>query len=335
MTLKLPRRLPWLLIPLLILIVSATAYQRNAAKVSLVTPERGAAVEAVYATGVVEPVLMAKVAPLTAARIAEILKRDGDAVEKGEVLARLDDREAAGRSSELAARRDYLHREKARQEKLVRENFISRAGLDKIESDLAQAQAQLAAAGRPLAETRLTSPADGIVLRQDGEAGEMAAVGQVLFWVGSPKPLRISADVDEEDILKVRPGLKVLVKADALPGKVIEGRVSEITEKGDSINKNYRVRIALPDDALLKTGMTVEVNLVVREVSDAWLVPARSLIGSKLWLEREGRAEQIEVKTGAKGQAKTEVLSGIQGNERVIADPPPGLKLGDRLRTTN
>lgn len=240
MTPNLPSRLLWFALPIVVLALALATYTRNAAKVSLVAPERGAAVEAVYATGVVEPVLMAKVAPLTAARIAEILKRDGDAVKKGEVLARLDDREAAGRSSELAARRDYLQREKARQEKLVRENFISRAGLDKIESDLAQAQAQLAAASRPLAETRLISPTDGIVLRQDGEAGEMAAVGQVLFWVGSPKPLRISADVDEEDILKVKPGLKVLVKADALPGQVIEGRVSEITEKGDSINKNYR-----------------------------------------------------------------------------------------------
>ncbi|MRR52210.1 MAG: efflux RND transporter periplasmic adaptor subunit [Rhodocyclaceae bacterium] len=335
MNLKFPRRLSWLLIPLLVLLVSVVAYQRNAVKVSLVAPERGTAVEAVYATGVVEPVLMAKVAPLAAARIAEILKRDGDTVKKGEVLARLDDREAAGRSSELAARRNYLQREKARQEKLVRENFISRAGLDKIESDLAQAQAQLAAAGRPLAETRLISPTDGIVLRQDGEAGEMATVGQVLFWVGSPRPLRISADVDEEDILKVKPGLKVLVKADALPGQVIEGRVAELTEKGDSINKNYRVRIALPDDAPLKTGMTVEVNLVVREAHDAWLVPARSLVGGKLWLEREGRTEQIEVRTGAKGQAKTEILSGISGTERVVADPPPGLKVGDRLRAAN
>lgn len=335
MTPNLSRRLLWLAVPVVILVLAAIAYTRNAAKVSLVAPERGAAVEAVYATGVVEPVLMAKVAPLTAARIAEILKRDGDAVKKGDVLARLDDREAAGRSSELAARRDYLQREKARQEKLVRQNFISRAGLDKIESDLAQAQAQLAAAGRPLAETRLLAPTDGIVLRQDGEAGEMAAVGQVLFWVGNPTPLRISADVDEEDIFKVKPGLKVLVKADALPGQVIEGHVSEITEKGDSINKNYRVRITLPDDAPLKTGMTVEVNLVVREVPDAWLVPARSLVGSKLWLERDGRAEQVEVKAGAKGQAKTEVLSGLSGNERVIADPPPGLKVGDRLRTAN
>ena len=93
----------------------------------------------------------------------------------------------------------------------------------------------------------------------------MVDTTDTVFWIGDPKPLRITADVDEEDVPRVEPGQKVLLRADAFPDRVLEGGLTSITPKGDPVQKTYRVRIELPDDAPLLIGMTVEANVVVRE----------------------------------------------------------------------
>lgn len=307
------------------------AYSKTHATVSLERPTRGPAVEAVYATGTVEPVYWSKVAPVGTGRIAAILARDGDAVKKGAVLARLEDQDKSANVAQLAARRDFLGDELVRAQNLQRKGFFSAQALERAASELKQAEAALASARKPLADTLLTAPIDGVVLRQDGETGETVAASQTLFWVGLPKPLRVIAEVDEEDIARVHPGQRVLIKADAFPGVVLEGRVAEITPKGDPINKSYRARISLPDDTPLKVGMTTETNIIVREEAHALLVPAAAVSGGKLWVAEKGRAKRLPVKTGTIGEKKAEILSGLKGDEAVIANPPPELKEGERV----
>jgi RND family efflux transporter MFP subunit len=252
-------------------------------------------------------------------------------VNKGTVLARLEDLDRRATVAQLAARRDLLKSELARNRALQRQGFVSSQAVERAESELKQGEAALVAAGKPLADTLLSAPLDGVVLRQDGEPGETVLANQTLFWVGQPRPLRISAEVDEEDIARVQPGQRVLIKADAFPGQVLTGTVAEITPKGDPINKSYRVRVALPDDTVLRVGMTTETNIVVREQVDALLVPASAVSGGRVWLAVEGRAHKRAVKTGAIGENKAEILDGLKSDELVIVNPPPELKEGDAV----
>ena len=57
-----------------------------------------------------------------------------------------------------------------------------------------------------IADYTIVAPMDGVVLRRDGEIGEIAEVGQILFRVGVPKPLQVVAEVNEEDIPRVKSG---------------------------------------------------------------------------------------------------------------------------------
>ena len=79
----------------------------------------------------------------------------------------------------------------------------------------------------------------------------------------------VTAEVDEEDIARCRPGQQAVIKADAFPGRVLKGQVNEITPLGDPLNKSYRVRVALPDDTPLHLGMTTELNIIVSEQPNA------------------------------------------------------------------
>ncbi len=177
----------------------------------------------------------------------------------------------------------------------------------------------------------MVSPVSGTVLRQDGEPGEVMQPGQIMFWVGEPKPLRVTAEIDEEDIVRLSLNQKALLKADAFPGQALVSSVAEITPKGDPVNKTYRVRLALPDDSRLLIGMTVEVNVIVRETPDALLVPALALDGAHVWVIKDGQAEKRAVKIGVKGAREGEILEGVAEGEMVILSPPKTLSNGQRV----
>jgi RND family efflux transporter MFP subunit len=298
-------------------------------RVATVAPARGTAVQAVYATGAVEPVHWAKLAPAVSARLVEILARDGDRVRKGDVLARLEQREACARLSEFEARERFLRADRERFRELFRRNVVSRAALDKAESEHDMALAAVRAARQCISDRTLTAPLEGVVLRQDGEIGEMVGPQDIVYVIGDPQPLRITADVDEEDIPLIRVGQEALVQADAFPEETIRSEVAEITPAGDPTEKTYRVRLSLPADARLRVGMTVEANIVTRRREDALLVPASALRDGHVWIAAAGRARRRAVETGIQGRDRVEIRSGLAADAAVIVNPPADLAEGE------
>ncbi|MCG8444556.1 MAG: efflux RND transporter periplasmic adaptor subunit, partial [Hyphomicrobiales bacterium] len=168
--------------------------------VSIAAVTRGSAAEVVYATGTVEPEYWAKVTPLVRNRLVETCDCEGETVAEGHVLARLDDVEARAQLSELVAQEDYLHKETDRMIALLARGVVSTERYDDMSSKLLQAQALVAAQRERLADYTITAPLGGVVLRMDGEVGEVVEPGDIVAWVGRPKPLQVIAEVDEEDI---------------------------------------------------------------------------------------------------------------------------------------
>jgi RND family efflux transporter MFP subunit len=330
---RLRRRLPLILILLIAVGAGALLWTRNGAReLELTTPQRGPAVEAVYATGVVEPENWAKVAAVSPGRIAEILAHEGDAVREGQPLARLDDREARARVAELEAKAAYWREQIVRSQSLAQSGVRSRDAYEKDKSELNQVTSAIAAARQRRADLVVTAPIDGMVLRRDFEVGEVVGVNDALFWIGTPRPLRLTVDVDEEDIPRVHAGQKVLIKSDSFPGRVLEARVGRITPKGDPINKTFRVRVTLPDDTPLLVGMTAEVNIVTAETPDALLIPATALVDGKVTAVENGVAVLRPVTVGIRGRTRVEVTGGLEPGQPIVAIPPAGLKPGERVR---
>ena len=292
-------------------------------------PERGPAIEAVYATGAVEPTYWAKVSSTQVGRIAAIAVKEGDKVKVGDILMRLDDREAKARLTELEAKERFLAADMERMGKLAQRDYASQQAWQRTISDHAAAVAATAQARQRLTDLTLVAPLDGEVLRLDGNVGEVLRSGDVVVWIGQREPMRIEAEVDEEDIPKVQRGQKVLVKADAWPEKVFAAQVTSLTPKGDPVSKNYRVRITLDANQPLHIGMTTEVNIIVRETPDALLVPFGALRGEAVFVVEGSQARRRPIKAGIVGTKKVEVLEGLTPDALVVADPPVGLRDGD------
>jgi len=303
--------------------------------VTLVKPVRGPAVEAVYATGVVEPGLEIRIAPRAAGRIVELLVDEGAQVREGQLLARLEAADLAASVAELAARADYARSQYERSVSLRSSALISADALEKSRTDLEAADAALKRAREQLGHMRLTAPSAGEITRRDGEVGEFIPVNQEIFYMAGPAPLRITADVDEEDLPRIRPGLPVLIRTDAFPDRVFDGRVDQITPRGDPVARSFRVRIALEGDPPLRIGMTTETNIVLGQRENALLVPSTAVVNGALWTIEAGRAARLPVEVGVVGALRTEILEGLAGDEALIAAPPGDIAPGDRFRAAD
>jgi RND family efflux transporter MFP subunit len=331
--LRLLRLLIWLLI-LAAIAGGAWWFYGRGAEVAVATPTRGTAVEIVYATGAVEPVRWAKVASLMRARIVEICDCEAKPVKKGDVLVRLDDREVRAQLTELRAREDFAKRELGRVTELIGRGSATTQAHERAMSDMRQIQGLISVQMEKIEDFTIASPVDGIVLRRDGEIGEIAEAGQILFRVGVPKPLRIVAEVNEEDIPRVTLGQKVLLRTDAFLNQPLEGKVSELTPMGDSAAKTYRIRIALPDDTPLKPGMSVEANVVTRQKEGALLLPAEAVQGTNVFVIDGDHAARRAIEVGIRGTRAVEVLSGLTESDRVATPYPLPLRDGGKVRVS-
>lgn len=296
-------------------------------------PTRGPAVRAIYATGEVEPTVMLPIAPRTAGRLMELNVDEGHPVRKGQTLARLEDEDLRKSVDELEARARFAKTQLDRAQTLLDRGLGTVLERDRSRSEWQAAEAALARAQTLRSFMTLTAPADGQILQRDGEVGQLIPANQPVFYFSCCAPLRIEAEVDEEDILLVHPGQRVLIRAPALPNRVLDGAVEDITPKGNPVTRSYRVRIRFAgDDIPLRIGMTAEVNIIVEQRENALLVPATAVIDRQIWTVRDGRLHRQSVATGVASEAKIEIISGLAETDIVVVRPVNGLKEGRRAR---
>ena len=320
-------------IVLILLLAGAWGIDRwlQGPSIAVVHPTHGLAIQAVYATGTVEATVMMPIAPRIAAKLAELNVDEGSNVKKGQVLAQLEDEDLQNALHQLQAQEDFAKKAYDRNEPLVKSGSISKTDFDRSKSDW---EAASAASAKALAEAnfmKLVSPADGLIIKRDGEIGQLIPANEPVFWLSCCAPLRISAEVDEEDIAQVKPGQAVLIRADAFPGQIFHGKVQAITPKGDPIARSYRVRVEFTEDTPLQIGMTAETNIVIGEHKDALLLPSSAVSQEKIWLIKDGHLIRQPVSMGAKGPDQTEIKSGVSTDDLIVLKPSATLQAGRKV----
>ena len=300
--------------------------------VEVIRPHRGLAVQAVYATGTVEPPVMLPIAPRIAARLKELYVDEGATVIKNQLLARLEDEVLRQTIRELQANEAFLKQEFERKQTLLKQRVVSKTEYDRARTEWAAAKATVARAAAESDFMKLLAPAHGRIIRRDGEVGELIPANQTVFWLSCSTSLRISAEVDEEDIALVQPGQKVLIQADAFPDQTYEGSVQNITPKGDPVSRSYRVRIGFSEETPLMIGMTAETNIIIREIPEALLLPSGAVKQGNVWLVVEDKLVRRKVTIGAKGLKETEILSGIEADDVIVLKPEAELEEGLKIR---
>jgi membrane fusion protein, multidrug efflux system len=291
--------------------------------------------EAIYGTGTVEPQRWAKVVPLQRRRLIELCSCEGQNVRAGQVLGRQDDAEERSALKELEVTNQQAQRDLDRAEKDRGKNDAAQTEYEQRWTQLEESKTRIAAQRVRIDALVLRAPLDGMVLRRDGEVGEIAGPTDVLFWVGPPTPMQVVAEVNEEEINRIAVGQKALLRSEAFPGQALRASVSQITPKGDPTRKTFRVYLLLPPDTPLRIGMSVEANIIFREKQAALVVPAEAVATNAVQVVANDRIERVPVTVGIRGSRNVEIVGDVSRGMAVLSPARIDLADGTKVRIEN
>ena len=202
------------------------------------------------------------------------------------------------------------------------------------EDDLAGAQARVDAAQATLNLAHLTAPFAGTVTEAIPLPGDQVSIGALAFRVDDLSSLLVDVELSEVDINSVTVGQAVSLSFDAILGTEYQGQVIKVSQAGTVVSGvvNFTVTVELTDaDELVKPGMTAAVNIVVKEILDAMLVPNRAVRlvdGDRVVfvMGEEGKPEKVEIRLGSSSDTMSVVVGGdLQEGDQIILNPTADL----------
>ncbi len=278
------------------------------------------------AEAVVEAVKQAVIAAQVPGRVVEVRADAGDAVKQGQLLMRIDAREAA---EGYAASQATLANAKANYERtknLHAQKFISKAALDKAEADYRAAQAGAGAAGAAASHASIVSPLTGFVAQRHTEAGELATPGRPLITVYDPKGLRVTSSIPQYKLAAVRATLQAKIEFPET-GKWVDAVKVEVLPAADPRTHTVTARVYLPDNLPgIIPGMFARTHFVTGKAKKL-LVPAAAVMRrgevTAVYVIDEknaARLRQVRLSEPLAGGFH-EVLAGVSAGEKVALDP--------------
>jgi HlyD family secretion protein len=196
--------------------------------------------------------------------------------------------------------------------------------------DVAAAKARVAAAESTLSQSGVVAPFNGVITQAESAPGDMVSPGTLAFRVDDLSHLLVDLQISEVDINNMTVGQPVSVTFDAVQGKSYTGKVSKISQAGDSTGSgvNFTVTVEMIEvDELIKPGMTAAVNITVREISDALLVQNRAVrqVNGKrvVYVLKDKLPVAVEIRLGATSDTNSEVVGGdLKVGDLIILNPP-------------
>lgn len=286
------------------------------------------------AESLVEAVQQATVGAQVAGRVLEVKADAGQSVRKGELLMRIDAREAeeAARAAEAQYANAKVNYERTKN--LVAQKFMSSAALDKARADFDSAGANRAAAGASQSHASIVSPMNGIVARRHAEMGDMATPGKPLFTIYEPGGLRVTASVPQYRLQDMRRVTTARVEFPEL-GKWVAATAVKLLPTADATTHVSQVRVSLPEVPEATPGMFARVHFVIGQ-AEKLTVPAaavlrRGEVAAVYVQTADGRLSLRQLRLGdAVGQGEIEVLAGLVAGDQVVTDP---VKAGIQMKT--
>ncbi|WP_310475390.1 efflux RND transporter periplasmic adaptor subunit [Sandarakinorhabdus sp.] len=266
----------------------------------------------------------------TPGRIAAIMVREGDRVQAGQLLARLDTTALGANQASAAAEVVRARADVKRSEDLFAKGWVTAPRVEQARATMVAAQARARAAGFDVSLAVLRAPASGIVLARPGEPGQIAQPGQAVLTIGEMNQgFVLRLPLADRDVARVRQGQPATVTIPALGAVVLAGTVSEVGARGDDGTGTFRVEVKLPADSRLASGQIGSARLTLgpAEPGAPISVPAAAVFAARA---DEGFVYVLEPVTRRVRQRL--VALGPVSDAGVVVTA--GLKPGDRVVTT-
>ena len=316
---------------LALLIAFSPAWAHAQAKPAPAMPVRAAlaktapAVDEATAVGTMRADEAVTIRPEIPGRIAEFRFKEGQRVERGALLVRLDQAELAAVLASSRAQAGLDKQRVERAEDLFRKNFISQQAFDEARANAARSAAKQREDEARLAKTEISAPFAGVVgLRQVSE-GAFVAAGTDIARLEKIDQLKLDFRVPEVYVGRLQPGQAVRVQLDAYGDLRFPGAVYAIEPAVDEATRTVLVRARVANPQLkLRPGMFARVlaQLAVRE--NAVWIPEQAIVprGQDSFVFRvvDGKAEMVKVQTGVRKVGEVEISQGVTAGDLVVTE---------------
>lgn len=261
----------------------------------------------------------------------------GQAVKKGDLLARIEakalgDVTSSARSGLEAAQAQYdlAQREVQRTEALVKGGAIAQRELDRARSQLSaaaaavnQARAQLASSQSQLGDATVKSPIAGVVARRSVSAGDVVSPGSELYEVIDPSTMRLDASIASDDLSVISPGKGVDFEVRGYPGQKFTGTIARVAPAADPVTRQIQVLVDIPNPGgKLVAGLYAEGRVSV-EKREALVAPFSAIDSSG------DQPSVLRVKNGV--IERVVIALGVRDERAEIVEVTNGLAAGDVL----
>jgi RND family efflux transporter MFP subunit len=364
------RKSLWVVIPIAVLVViwiilkgMSPAIEVKTAQATLITQNQAQSV--LSATGYVVAARKAEVASKATGRLEYLGVEEGDAVQSGQIIARVENADMQAALDYSKAILDQMRAESTqsaisygRQKELLKSGAATKADFDISEAQfkgltaqVKSAMASVKAAEIALENTFIRAPFDGTVLNKYADVGEIVAPmsssasskGAVvaLADMGS---LEVEADVAESNIQRVILGQKCEIILDAYPETRFHGYVKKIVPTADRSRATVMTKVGFGDkDSRVLPEMSARVNFLesdstrsTQPVITSVIVPADAIVMRNdrpvVFIIENNRARMIEISIGRQLGKQTEIVRGISAGQNVIISPTAGLKTNDKIK---
>lgn len=260
-------------------------------------------------------------------RIAEIAFAEGERVEKGQVLLRLDDSTQKARLAKAEAALALSRSNYQRADQLAQRQNMSQASRDEAYSRLRVDEADLRAVAVELEKTVIKAPFSGVIGLRKVSVGAYVQPGQDVVDLVSLDPIKVDFRVPEVFAGQVTPGQTVDISIDAFPGRTFTGEVYALDPQVDVNGRSMmlRARVANRDGGAigpLRPGMFARITLLLDHRPAALMVPEQALVprGRTQMVVKviDGTAQYVPVQIGWRAEGQVEITGGLTAGDVVV-----------------
>jgi len=294
-------------------------------------PTRGDIVAVYSGTAPIEAFAEADVIAKVAGEVREILVEEGDDVEQGQVLARLDGDRLRLELDQSQANLRKLQRDFERNVDLKEKGLISTGDFDKIRYDLEALQASYNLAKLELDYTQIRAPISGVISDRFVRLGETVSANEIAFRVTSFDPLVAYLHVPEREYRNIAEDQIVGIDIDALQGQRIIASVTRVSPVVDPQTGTFKITIEINDEERrIKPGMFGRISIVYDQHVNVLQVPRSAILEdsgeTNVFVIEDGKAIRRKVETGYSNGGMIEIAEGLADNDKVVTVGQSGLK---------
>jgi len=302
------------------------------------------------ASGYVTARMQATVSSKITGKVLEVFIEEGMFVEKGQILAQLDDSSVQAELNFAKTQLKEAQRVFNRTSELRKDNLASQASLDAAESQVDGLKARLDISKQIVADMQIRAPFSGVVINKAAQPGEMispvsAGGGFTRTGIGTivdMNSLEVEVDVNESYINRVKPGQPAITNLNAYPNWDISSEVIAIIPTADRNKATVKVRIGLLEkDARVLPDMGAKVSFLKDQIIEApeklegVMIPSSSLIKegnlSYVFVIKNGLITKTKVTVGSLSSNFSRISNGIEVGDNVVTDPSNELQNGQEV----